>query len=81
MEAKRRTLGEEHLETLRSMHTLAISYSEAGRRQEALELMERVVKAMKRTLGEEHSDTLRSIRTLKYLRTKFGEYAATASRR
>ena len=42
---------EEHPDTLRSMHALAIRYSEVGRRQEALQLMEQVVEANKRTLG------------------------------
>jgi Tetratricopeptide repeat len=43
------------------MHNLAISYSEVGRRQEALELTEKVVAARERTLGEEHPDTLDSM--------------------
>ncbi len=64
VEANKRTLGEEHPDTLGSMHNLAIRYSEVGRRQEALQLTEQVVEARKRTLGEEHPDTLRSIHTL-----------------
>lgn len=46
---------------LGSMHNLANRYSEVGRRQEALQLTERVVELYKRTLGEEHPDTLASI--------------------
>jgi hypothetical protein len=46
------------------MHALAISYSEVGRRQEALQLLETVVAAHKRTLGEEHPDTLHSVQNL-----------------
>ena len=42
----------------------ALVYSEVGRRQEALQLTERVVEANKRTLGEEHPDTLRSMHAL-----------------
>ena len=42
----------------------ALVYSEAGRRQKALELTERVVEARRRTLGEEHLETLRSMHTL-----------------
>ncbi|KAK3170216.1 hypothetical protein OEA41_009602 [Lepraria neglecta] len=64
VEANKRTLGEEHPDTLGSIHNLAIRYSEAGRRQEALRLTEQVVEANKRTLGEEHPDTLGSIHTL-----------------
>jgi hypothetical protein len=60
----KRTLGEEHPDTLGSMHNLASSYGEAGRRQEALQLTETVVAARKRTLGEEHPDTLSSMNNL-----------------
>jgi hypothetical protein len=46
------------------MHALAISYSQAGRRQEALQLTETVGAAQKRTLGEEHPETLRTMHNL-----------------
>ena len=42
----------------------ALTYSEVGRRQEALQLTEQVVEARKRTLGEEHPDTLSSMHAL-----------------
>ena len=45
----------------------ALVYSEVGRRQEALQLTERVVEARKRTLGEEHPDTVASAQALKNL--------------
>jgi hypothetical protein len=64
VETRKRTLGKEHLDTLRSMHNLAIHYSEVGRRQEALQLTEAVVEARKRTLGGEHPDTLQSMHAL-----------------
>ncbi|MCJ1428159.1 hypothetical protein MMC29_006067 [Sticta canariensis] len=64
VKARKSTLGKEHPDTLRSMHTLAICYSEAGRRQEALQLMKRVVKARRVALGKEHPETLRSIHAL-----------------
>ncbi|KAL8743440.1 MAG: hypothetical protein Q9190_004209 [Brigantiaea leucoxantha] len=72
VEARRRTLGEEHRDTLRSIHNLAIGYSETGRQQEALELRERVVEARRRTLGEEHPDTLGSIHNLALSYSKAG---------
>jgi tetratricopeptide (TPR) repeat protein len=62
--ARKRTQGEEHPGTLRSMHALANRYSEVGRRQEALQLTETVMAARKRTLGEEHPDTLSSMHNL-----------------
>jgi Tetratricopeptide repeat len=61
VEARKRTLGEEHPDTLSSIHALAFLYSETGRWPEALRLMEQVVEARKRTLGEEHPDTLASV--------------------
>lgn len=42
----------------------ALVYSEVGRRQEALQLTERVVKAYKKTLGEKHPNTLDSMQNL-----------------
>lgn len=62
LEARKRTLGDEHPDTLRSMHALANRYSEA------LQLAERVVEAYKRILGEEHSNTVASIHTLMNLK-------------
>ncbi|KAK3176124.1 hypothetical protein OEA41_007446 [Lepraria neglecta] len=64
VEVRKRTLGEDHSDTLGSMHNLAISYSEVGQGQEALQLTERVVEVYKRTLGEEHPDTLGSMHAL-----------------
>jgi tetratricopeptide (TPR) repeat protein len=62
--ANKRTLGEEHPDTLSAMHNLADRYSEVGRRPEALELVEKVVAARKKTQGEEHPDTLSSMHNL-----------------
>ena len=64
VEVYKGTLGEEHPDTLNSMHSLAISYSEVGERQKALQLAEQVVEVYKRTLGKEHRSTLNSIHTL-----------------
>ena len=41
-----------------AMNDLAASYSDVGRRQEAMELREKVVEASQRTLGNEHPNTL-----------------------
>ncbi|MCJ1231588.1 hypothetical protein MMC12_008266 [Toensbergia leucococca] len=46
------------------MNNLASSYSDLGRRQEAVELEEKVLKVRKRILGEEHPDTLTSMNNL-----------------
>jgi len=54
LEAKKRTLGEEHPFTLLLMNNLARIYNDLGRKQEAVELEEKVLRARKRILGEEH---------------------------
>ena len=61
LEARQRTLGSEHLDTLMAMNNLAISYRHMGRRQEAMELREKALEASQRTLGSEHPDTLRAM--------------------
>jgi hypothetical protein len=61
LEASQRTLGNEHPDTLRVMIGLAVSYSDLGRRQEAMELREKVLEASQRILGNEHPDTLRAM--------------------
>ena len=43
LEASQRTLGSEHPDTLRAMTGVADSYSDVGRRQEAMELREKVL--------------------------------------
>jgi predicted nuclease of restriction endonuclease-like RecB superfamily len=66
-------LGEDHPDTLTSMHNLALGYSEAGRQAEALQLTEQVVELYKSKLGEHLSDTLKSIKLLAYISKKTGE--------
>ena len=54
LEARQRTLGSEHPNTLMAMNNLANSYSHLGRHREAMELMEKTFEASQRTLGSEH---------------------------
>ena len=70
VEVRKRILGNDHPNTLSSMHNLAKRYSEIGRRQEALQLSEQVLEARKRTLGNEHPDTLKSIKQLANLKER-----------
>ncbi len=58
IEISRRTLGEEHTCTLRSMTHLAVQYGIVGAQEAALQLLEKVVEVKKRTLGEEHYERL-----------------------
>ena len=60
---RRKVLGPEHPDTLRAMNNLAISYSDAGRRDEALKLREEVLTLRRKVLGPEHPDTLMAMTT------------------
>ncbi|MFE0730562.1 tetratricopeptide repeat protein, partial [Streptomyces antibioticus] len=51
-------LGPDHPDTLTARSNLAVSYSDAGRTQDALDLDERVLADMERLLGPDHPDTL-----------------------
>lgn len=50
----------------------AVAYNEASRRQEALQLTEKIVEARKTTLSEEHPDILRQPHDLRTLESKLG---------
>ncbi|KAI1615467.1 hypothetical protein EDD37DRAFT_498255 [Exophiala viscosa] len=67
VELHKSKLGEDHPETLMSMHNLAIWYSEAGRRAEALQLTEEVLELHKSKRGPDHPETLASEKFLAYL--------------
>jgi tetratricopeptide (TPR) repeat protein len=64
LETQRRTLGEEHPCTLRTMGNLATSYRKLGQIQKAAELGEEVLEASRGTLGGEHPDTLTTMGNL-----------------
>jgi len=63
-EIRQMLLGNEHPETLTSMHNLALTYRDQGKLQDAADLQERELEATKRTLGEEHPDTSTSMSNL-----------------
>jgi len=58
VEIRKVVLGEEHPDTLTTLHDLAITYQYQGRWTEAEELQLRVLEISKRVLGEEHPYTL-----------------------
>lgn len=60
----RRLLGEDHPETLTSMHNLAWIYQGQGRWEEAEGFETRVLETRERILGKEHPDTLNSMSNL-----------------
>ncbi|KAI5815631.1 P-loop containing nucleoside triphosphate hydrolase protein [Pyronema omphalodes] len=73
LEVRRRTLGEEHPDTLRAMNNLAVTYTNMGERwKEVQELEEKVLEVRRRTLGEEHPDTLASMHNLANTYIKLG---------
>jgi non-specific serine/threonine protein kinase/serine/threonine-protein kinase len=71
---RKRRLGREHPETLRSMAALAIVYRNQGRFAETDSLLRETLGARRRTLGEDHPDTLVSMRELSRLLWEQGRY-------
>ncbi len=61
---RRDTLGEEHVDTLTSMHNLARLYERMRRWDEAERLYSQTLELRRRVLGEEHADTLTSMNDL-----------------
>ncbi|MFE5653936.1 tetratricopeptide repeat protein, partial [Streptomyces cyaneofuscatus] len=57
-------LGEDHPSTVLARANLAVSYWQAGRIEEAIELLERVVADRERLLGEDHPDTVNARQVL-----------------
>ena len=73
LEARRRTLREEHPDTLESMNDLALLLKDQGKLDEAEPLFRETLEARRRTLGEEHPDTLTSVNNLAVLLKILGE--------
>ena len=64
METKKRVLGEEHPDTLTTMHNLACTYQAMDRWSEAESMEALVVEKGKRVFGEKHPHTLDSMKSL-----------------
>lgn len=64
IQARRKMLGDEHPETLRSQACLALTYCRQGRWSEAEHLQMQVRQTTKRVLSNEHPDTLTSMNDL-----------------
>ena len=75
--AKRRTLGDEHPETLISINNLGSLREAKGDLAGAEPLYEEGLAASRRTLGDEHPDTLISIHNLGLLRKAKGDLAGS----
>jgi tetratricopeptide (TPR) repeat protein len=75
VELRRRVLGEQHPDTLTSMHQLAGLYIFEGKHQPAEQLFAKVIEARRRTLGPKHLDTLDAMGDLALLYSEEGKYA------
>ncbi|KAG8790734.1 hypothetical protein FRC12_011179 [Ceratobasidium sp. 428] len=64
MAIRKRKLGDEHADTLESMHNLATTYFDQERLEESEQLDLHVMAIRKRKLGDEHADTLESMHHL-----------------
>jgi tetratricopeptide (TPR) repeat protein len=56
--------GEENTKTLRAMYSIASSFRDIGRLEEAQDIQEKVLEARKHTLGEDHPETLSAMQNL-----------------
>jgi tetratricopeptide (TPR) repeat protein len=74
LRAKRRILGEDHLDTLRAMNNLANVGMFQGRDTEASNLFREVIERRTRTLGEDHYETLGAMTNLGLLYNRMGRY-------
>jgi non-specific serine/threonine protein kinase/serine/threonine-protein kinase len=75
LEIKRRVLGPEHPDTLKSMGNLANVYTYEGKDAQAEELFNQTLEIQKRVLGPEHPDTLRTMANLAGVYAHEGKYA------
>ena len=79
VESRRKLLGPEHVDTLRSMNVLASIVKDEGHYAEAEKLHRQVLEARRRVLGPEHSDTLDSMNNLAIVEHHLGKYAEAAA--
>ena len=73
-EKRARLLGDEHKDTVETMHRLAISLNDLGRYDEAVKFYERVLELRKNSLGEEHNDTVETMHMLAVSLNDLGRY-------
>ena len=71
---QRELLGDEHLDTLHTMHRLIRLYANQSRYKEAEPLAVKTLETRRRLLGEEHVDTLISMYDLAWVQGEQGRY-------
>jgi tetratricopeptide (TPR) repeat protein len=74
LQVQRKLLGEEHPDTLRTMHRIIRLYAFQSRYKEAEPLAVKVLETRRRVLGEEHEDTLISMFDLAWMYRALGRY-------
>ncbi len=74
LESQERLLGEEHPDTFRTRHNLALLYSDQGRYGEAEALYKQILTNREKLLGEEHPDILLAKYNLAALYVKRGKH-------
>jgi hypothetical protein len=72
----RRSLGDDHPDTLATTNNLAVEYAAAGQVREAVSLTEQILPGARRVLGEEHPTTVAVRQSL----ARFREMAAKKGR-
>jgi tetratricopeptide (TPR) repeat protein len=75
LDARSRTLGEEHPDTIRAMGDLAITYSSLGKYADAEKLKIKVLDMRNRHLGGDHPDTISAMGNLGISYEYSGKYA------
>lgn len=68
---RRQTQGDQHPETLRTLHRLAL----ASRRDKGIEILSGVLESQRKVLGDQHADTLDTMNDLGQLYLHSGEYS------
>ena len=74
LEIRRAVLGEQHLDTARSLNNLAVLYQNQGRYEEAGPLCKRALAIRREALGEQHPDTATSLSNLGEFYRSQGKY-------
>jgi eukaryotic-like serine/threonine-protein kinase len=75
LDLRRRVLGPEHPDTLRSMNNLAIVYADEGKYAQAEMLHSQAQEIERRVMGPEHPNTLMSMHNLALVYMREGKYA------
>jgi len=75
LDLRRRVLGPEHPDTLRSMNNLALVYADEGKYAQAETLHSQALEIERRVLGPEHPNTLMSMHNLALVYMREGKYA------